>query len=73
MSPHTLHRSTIPPVSGEKDKQSASSERRVEENNNGLVNKEDKRKEGRKLALTGECACKTARSLGNCGVVVGRR
>lgn len=45
---------------------------REEENNNGLANKEDKRKEGCKLALTGECACKTARSLGDCGVVVGR-
>lgn len=68
MSPHTLHRSTIPPVSGRRDNHR---DPREKSNNNELVNRDLNRKEGCKVALTGECACKTARPLGDCGVAVG--
>lgn len=46
-------------------------DQREKSNQNKLVNRDLKRKEGCKLALTGECACKTTRSLGDCGVTVG--
>lgn len=49
----------------ERDKQSSRLESRV------IDNRDLNRKEGCKLALTGECACKTTGSLGNCGVAVG--
>lgn len=64
MSPHTLHKSTIPPVSV-----TEAADRNII-TKLWQVNKEENRKEKRKQVLTGECAGKAARPFGHCGIVV---
>lgn len=72
MSPHTLHRSTIPPVS---IREAYNHNQREKYNDKLLAGKRRGEREGGRCVcvLTGERASETTRSFGHCGMVVGCR
>lgn len=70
MSPHTLHRSTIPPVSMKEAYIHQHWE--IQYKKCWQVNAEENRKDIEGV-LTGECASEATRSLGHCGMIVGCR
>lgn len=70
MSPHTLHRSTIPPVSMKEAYIHQHWE--IQYKKCWQVNAEENRTDIEGV-LTGECASEATRSLGHCGMIVGCR